>query len=214
MAKRARSGSTARKRDVPGHSPDSAVDVPARVGSETDVPSPFSPAGTAVAIFERGMSALQRHAFGDAASVFRDLLIRFPAERALLDRARVYLDLCDREARRRPAPQTIEERLTAATAALNDNDAPAAEGLIKAVLAEDPRQDCALYLFAALEARRGNPAAAVERLEAAIRVSPEAAAQARLDPDFESLRGNDAFRRLTNRIGPNGTGRGRHPPER
>ena len=42
-------------------------------------------------------------------------------ERALLDRVRVYLDLCERELRSRaPEPRSIEERLTAATAALND----------------------------------------------------------------------------------------------
>ena len=156
------------------------------------------PSPDAVSRFQRGMESMQRHAYADAAGAFRDLLERFPTERALLDRARVYLDLCEREMRKRPAaPRTTEERLTAATAALNNGDLSRAEQLIKSVLAEDARQDLALYLLAAVEARRGKSEAALLRLREAIAVSPEASAQARFDSDFESLFGNETFRALT-----------------
>jgi hypothetical protein len=69
-------------------------------------------------MFQRGMEALQRHAYADAATAFDAVVLGFPHERGLLDRARVYLALCARESvRRPPAPKTVEERLTAATAA-------------------------------------------------------------------------------------------------
>jgi hypothetical protein len=110
----------------------------------------------------------------------------------------VYHDLCERELRKRPAaPKTVEERLTAATAALNDGNLSRAEQLVQSVLLEDPRQDLALYLQAAIEARRGAAQAALTRLREAIAVSPDAAAQARFDSDFESLFDNEAFRALT-----------------
>ena len=165
------------------------------------------------------MESMQRHAYADAATGFRTLLDRFPGERALLDRARVYLDLCERELRKRPAaPRTIEERLTAATAALNNGDLGRAEGLVQSVLSEDPRQDLALYILAAVEARRGRPDAALSRLREAIALSPEAGAQARFDADFESLFDHETFRALTG-ARPNNhyslSRRGRRPrPER
>ena len=144
------------------------------------------------------MESLQRHDYGQAASGFRLLLDSHPSEGVLLDRARVYLGLAERELAKRPAePRTVEERLTAATAALNNGDHDTAEGLARAVLAQDPMQDLALYLLAAVEARRGLVDAALSYLGQAIAISPEARAQARFDPDFEALRDNDSFRELT-----------------
>ena len=161
--------------------------------------APLRPAADAIALFQRAMEALQRHEYAAGAAAFREVVERFPSERALLDRARVYIDLCERELRKRPVqPQTIEERLTAATAALNNADTSGAERLVRAVLAEDARQDLALYLLAVIESRRGDAEAALTRLADAIAASPDASAQARFDPDFEWLRDTDWFKRLTN----------------
>jgi tetratricopeptide (TPR) repeat protein len=149
-------------------------------------------------MFEEAMRDLQGHAYQQAAGGFRTLLERYPTERALLDRARVYLELCERELKRQPvAPNTTEEQLTAATAALNNGDEDDAERLARAVLLENPRHDLALYLLAVIEARRGATEAALTYLEKAVDISPEAGAQARFDGDFESIRDTDAFRRLT-----------------
>jgi len=128
------------------------------------------------------------------------LIDQYPAERELLDRARVYLDLCRRELERRPsAPRTIEERLIEATAALNNGDDRRAEALAKSVVADSPDQDLALYLLAAVEARRGAQDAAVALLTRAVEVRPEIRAQARHDADFEPLRRLEAFKQLLDR---------------
>jgi hypothetical protein len=151
-----------------------------------------------VATFQRGMEALQRKQYGVAADAFKTLLDRYGNERALLDRARVYLDLCERELKRQPAnPRTIEERLTAATAALNNDDDARAEELARAVLAEKDDQDLALYLLAAIEARRNAIEASLDLLARAISISPEAGQQARYDPDFDPLHDTELFWRLT-----------------
>lgn len=149
-----------------------------------------------MALFEQAMTAMQRHSYAEAAEKFRAVLTDFPGEGSLGDRSRVYLSLCQRELQRQPAPRTIEERLTAATAALNDEDDASAERLALSVLREDPDQDLALYLLAAVEARRGQPDAAVDLLGQAIALAPEVRAQARHDADFEALRELDAFRDL------------------
>jgi tetratricopeptide (TPR) repeat protein len=196
MAKRARPRPTRTSRPLrqaAARSVVSAVVTPAL----PPMPPPPRPSAEAVVTFEKAMEALQRHHYADAATTFRVLLDRFPAERTLLDRARVYLDLCDRELRRQPsAPRTLEERLIEATAALNNGDDDRAETLARTVVADSPDQDLALYLLAAVQARRGDQTAAIELLSKAIEASPDIRAQAIHDADFESLRALDAFRLL------------------
>jgi len=201
MAKRARPKAAQANRKP--RRPERPVPKPPRppappvVASPKAPPPPQAPDPEALALFQQGIEAVQRHAYQPATERFRVILERFPAERALMDRARVYLEICRRELDRRPSnPRSLEERLTAATAALNNGDDARAEQLVRAVLDADARQDLALYLMAAIEARRGGTAAALAYLGQAIAVSPEVRAQARHDADFESLRNSDAFHAL------------------
>lgn len=200
MAKRERplSGSPVRK----SNGANGAATSGKRVSSgatrpSTAAPLRIGPAADAVTLFEFGMKALQRHAFSEAVPYFQDVLSHFPSEGGLCDRSQVYMDLCRREMTRRPAaPRTIEERLTAATAALNDERDDDAESLARSVLAEAPRHELALYLLAAVEARRGSMTSALQLLMQAADVSPEIRAQARHDADFEELRDLEAFKHL------------------
>jgi tetratricopeptide (TPR) repeat protein len=161
------------------------------------------PPADAIAAFEKAIKAVQRHEYERGARAFRELIVRYPAERALLERARVYVELCQRELEAR-APKTLEERMTAATAALNDGDDAGAARLAKSILAEDRNHDLALYLLAAVEIRRGRTEPALHLLARAIEISPEAGAQARFDADFEPLRDNATFRQLTDSHGGSG----------
>lgn len=200
MAKRAKRGRArvaTRRPARPARRPaaSAAAAAPVTAAASPALPKP-DPA--AMALFEQGMRAMQRHAYPAAAAAFRSLVDGFPSEGPLLDRARTYGELCERELKKRPAaPKTVEERLTAATAALNNDDFGRAEQLARSVLSDDPRQDLALYLLAAIEARRGAPKAALARLGEAISLSPEAGAQARFDSDFESLHDEEEFWKLT-----------------
>jgi tetratricopeptide (TPR) repeat protein len=185
--------------------PDRASAV-ARQTAKTST-SPAVPAGLlaslpgpdrdAIGLFQEGMEALQRHRYDAAAKRFSALLEQFPGERALLDRSRVYLALCERELRQQPSsPKTAEEQVTAATAALNDGRDEEAEQLAHGVLDQVPDHDLALYLLAAIHARRGESDTALDWLERALDVSPDVSAQARHDADFDSLRDLEQFRHL------------------
>jgi len=155
------------------------------------------PAPEAVEAFDAAVRAMQAHEYSAAEEAFGTIIAAFPRERALLERARVYRALCRRELDKAPPPLTLEERLTAATAALNDDDEPKAEELARGVLAAEPRNDIALYLLAAVEARRGRSEAALALLTKAVEIAPEAGARARLDEDFDSLKADAAFQLLT-----------------
>jgi tetratricopeptide (TPR) repeat protein len=184
------------------------VAVPASMGAPPARPAaaptappsapPAQPPTEALSLFQHGMEAMQRHAYVDAGRAFQGILMGFPAERALGERATVYLALCEREANRKPAgPRTIEERLTAATAALNNDNDAQAEELARSVLGDDPKHDLALYLLAAVHARRGDTTEALSLLGKVLAITPEASAQARADADFENLQDFDEFWTMT-----------------
>jgi tetratricopeptide (TPR) repeat protein len=149
----------------------------------------------AVAVYERGLEALQRHAYQQAADLLESVLRLYPEERELHERVRLYLNICQRQAaQRETAPQTIDERLYAATLSINGGQYDQAIAHLRLVRDEDPDNDHALYMLAVAHAQRGEPAEAVAHLERAIALNPENRALARTDPDLEPVRGDDAFR--------------------
>jgi tetratricopeptide (TPR) repeat protein len=149
----------------------------------------------AVALYERGLEALQRHAYAEAAGTFESVLRQYPEEKELHERVRLYLNICERQAaRQEPAPQTIDERLFAATLAINGGQYDQAIAHLRLVRDEDPDNDHALYMLAVAHAQRDEPAEAVAHLERAIALNPENRGLARTDPDLDPLRDDDAFR--------------------
>jgi outer membrane protein assembly factor BamD (BamD/ComL family) len=149
----------------------------------------------AVGLYEQGLEALQRHAFGEAAGRFESVLRQYPEEKELHERVRLYLNICERQATpKEAAPQTPEERLYAATLAINGGRYDQALANLRLVRDEDPDNDHALYMLAVAHAQRGEPAEAIAHLERAIALNPENRALAKNDPDLEPIRGDEAFR--------------------
>ena len=149
----------------------------------------------AVALYERGLEALQRHDYREATDLLESVLRQYPDEKELHERVRLYLNICQRQATpREESPQTIDERLYAATLAINGGRYDEAIAHLRLVRDEDPDNDHALYMLAVAHAQRGELAEAVAHLERAIALNTENRALARNDPDLEPLRGDDAFR--------------------
>src|SRR6478735_2226580 len=74
----------------------------------------------AVAVYEKGVEALQRHDYQGALAILESVLQRYPEEKELDERVRLYLNICRRHAAPQPAaPMTVEERLYASTLAIN-----------------------------------------------------------------------------------------------
>jgi tetratricopeptide (TPR) repeat protein len=148
-----------------------------------------------VAIYERGVQALQRRDFGGAAELFRVVIERYPEERELLERAHLYLRVCEREtARQATAPQTSRDYVYAATVALNSGDHSTALTHLQRALTVDESDDHAHYIMAAALSMRGRRDEALEHLRRSIALNPENRTQARQDPDLENIRNHEAFR--------------------
>lgn len=148
----------------------------------------------AVAIYERGVQALQRHDYAAAAGFFRIVLERYPDERELIERARLYLRVCERETARQAAPKTPAERVYAATVALNSGDHSGAIDHLRRALGEDPESDHAHYIMAVTLGMRSRTIEALDHLRHAIRLNPENRAIAIQDPDLGALRVHETFR--------------------
>jgi tetratricopeptide (TPR) repeat protein len=172
-----------------------------RLAPEPPAPAPAPPVVArkpgfyeAVAIYERGVQALQRHDYDGGAGFFRAILDRYPEERELLERARLYLRVCERETARQPAgPRTPAERVYAATVALNSGDHTGALDHLQRALGEDPESDHAHYIMAVALGMRGRADEAVDHLRRAIGLNPDNRGLAREDPDLESIRNHEHF---------------------
>jgi tetratricopeptide (TPR) repeat protein len=149
----------------------------------------------AVALYERGLEALQRHDYQAAMDALESVLRQYPEEKELHERVRLYLNICQRQAeQRKNAPQSVDERLYAATLAINGGQYDQAIAHLRLVRDEDPDNDHALYMLAVAHAQRDEHAEAVAHLERAIALNPENRSLARTDPDLEPLHDDETFR--------------------
>ncbi len=176
---------------TPARKPASA----APAAPQAAAPAPRKPGFyEAVAVYERGVQALQRHDYDGAAGHFRTVLDKYPGEQELLERARLYLRVCERETERLPAaPKTAAERVYAATVALNSGDHTGALDHLQRALGEDPDSDHAHYTMAVALGMRGRPDEALTHLRRAVALNPDNRAIAREDPDLESIRNHHQF---------------------
>ena len=176
-------------------------------------PAPELPAKSvarleAVALYERGLAALGRHDFAGAAARMNEVLARFPGERELHERVRLYLRVCARELQpKAAAPRSLEEQVYAATIALNAGNDDEALRLLKAAGRDETGQ--VAYMLAAVHARRGARADALTELRRAAEQDPENRALARRDMDFESLHEDEEFVQVTAPISAGGRRRPR-----
>ena len=151
------------------------------------VPAPVARPGhaEAVALYEEGVAALQAHEFARASTLLRSVLSRYPEERELHERVRLYVNICDRHmAPHTASPSTPEERVFAATLAVNAGNYDEALTHLRAASAESPEHDHALYMLASVLALRHQVEEAVPVLLRAIELNPDNRALARHDPDM------------------------------
>jgi tetratricopeptide (TPR) repeat protein len=149
----------------------------------------------AVALYEQGLAALQQHDYARASSLLRSVLARYPEEKELHERVRLYINVCDRHmAPRGASPSNPEERVFAATLAFNSENYDEALEHLRAASRESPEHDHVLYMLASVLALRDEFDQAVPHLLRAIELNPDNRSMARHDPDLEPLRQYDSIR--------------------
>jgi hypothetical protein len=166
-------------------------------------PVPVIPAGPtihdlAMEVFEKGVRALQNREFREAAAILGSVIETYPDEKELHDRARVYMAICERQCapKRDQAPRTLEERMNAATVALNRGAFTEALEFLRSVKTEDAENDAVYYMLAVAHAGLGDAESAVTHLHEAIELNPDNRFLAAQDSDLDALREQPAFAAL------------------
>jgi tetratricopeptide (TPR) repeat protein len=181
-----------------------------RVRRPARAPEPAAPAAAvepslvshleAIALYERGLKALQLKRYAEASTLLRSVIEGYPDEKELHERAQIYLAVCRRQVVPPDAtPTTFDERVYAATLAINAGNF--AEGLrrLQELAAESPEDDYLHYMMAVALAQRGELHAAMEHLHRAVALNPDTRFLARQDGDLEPLRKESQFRHVLDR---------------
>ena len=150
----------------------------------------------AVELYEQALEALQRRDLRVAANRFQKVIREFPVERELHERCRRYLEVCERHRAPAAAPKTLEERVYAATLALNAGSEQEALQLLEAALAEAPDSEQVQYMLAIARAAAGDESTAVTHLHRAIELNPDNRFLARHEPSFEALHDHETFQQM------------------
>ncbi len=148
----------------------------------------------AVGLYEKGLKSLQRKNYAAAAKAFRQLVDQFPEERELHERARLYLNVCEKECgpKAKP-PRNVNERVLAATLALNRRCPEEAVSLLRNSASSHPKDDRLQYLLALAHALRNDAETAASHLSKAIALNPENRIQAFQESDFDDIRTTEPF---------------------
>lgn len=204
-----------RRQPVPRSASRKSTRSPATTGKASETPAllPERPAASlappqppptratyleALAHYEHGLEALQRHDYATAAEHLRQVVDRYPDERELHERARLYLNVCQQRLSDGPAtgPWSVEERIFASTLAVNAGRHHEALDHLMRVDRDDPDHDYAQYLLAVVRSAHGELETALEHLRRAIHLNPENRARAMSDADLAPLRAYEGFRLL------------------
>ena len=142
--------------------------------------------------YEQALKLLHARKFQQALREFQHLLRDFPEERELHERCNRYIQICKRElTSASTTPQTAEERLYAATLALNNGASDEAIQHLAAAeeLKADPSQ--IHYMMALAKADQGDPGSSADHLLRSIELDPDNRYLARHESAFEVLHDNE-----------------------
>lgn len=151
----------------------------------------------AVALYETGVRDLQARRFREAVASLRAVIERFPEEKELHERARLYILVCERAlAAQPPRHESPDDRVFAATLAINNGQLDQAVSQLTGVVQKAPDHDHAWYMLGVAHALMGRADQAVQHLARSMALNPENRDLAAKEPDLEALRRTDELRAL------------------
>jgi tetratricopeptide (TPR) repeat protein len=145
--------------------------------------------------YQMGLQLMQEGKFDKARVIFDKLVNSGPSE--LLERARVYLAACDRNAQRAALTfATPGEQYDYAVSLLNTGFYEEARDHFESILTRSPNADYAHYGIAILDSMTGQAEECLEHLTTAIELNPQNRIQARSDSDFQDMADDPRFTEL------------------
>lgn len=146
--------------------------------------------------YDRGVAALHRRKIEEAERHFLELTQKYPEEKELVDRARVYLAVCERQ--KNAANASLSEPEDFYYAAVLEKNRGNVDEAIEHLKRAARKNGAGKvdFLLACCYAQRGEPVSALEYLRRAIGEDQRNRILARHDRDFDPVRDSPEFQEL------------------
>jgi tetratricopeptide (TPR) repeat protein len=145
--------------------------------------------------YQSALQLMQQTKYEKARVILDRIVREGPPE--LIERARVYLTVCERNSRDSALTfDNPEEQYDYAVSLLNQGAWEEARDQFEQILTQSPEADFAHYGMALLSSITGQAEEALEHLSRAIEINPANRIQARSDPDFIDMADDPRFTEL------------------
>jgi predicted Zn-dependent protease len=152
----------------------------------------------ALSAYGQAMKEFHKRDFDKAVDSLSDFIEKYPAERELVDRARIYIELSkNREKKDRMTLKTADDYYFYAVYKLNQGDHEGALKLLEKALDQKAEEGRVQYLMADILALTGRIEDALEALKKAIQKDKQYRILAQNEVDFEPLWEDKRFKALT-----------------
>lgn len=147
----------------------------------------------ALGAYKKGLENLQAHKYKAALTDFEALINNFPDERELLERAELYLRVCERELSPPQTVETFEHQVLAATMALNAGQPAEAINHLHEAGKQQTDNDKVEYLLGLAKAAQEDHQSAVAHLLRSIELNPDNRFPARSEQGFDLIREDESI---------------------
>src|SRR5262249_20036455 len=122
--------------------------------------------------FERGMGLLQKQGYAEALEHFQSIVATYPQEKELVDRAGIYLRICQSMLdKKEPQPRSTEDFFYHGVIKASHASYDDAVQLLEKALATTPKDEKVHYVLASTLALKGDRREALDHLKAAIELN-------------------------------------------
>jgi len=147
--------------------------------------------------FDRAVHDLNRGAFPEAKAKFQDIIEKHSQERALRERAMMYIKICEQSGEKHaPRLKELDEFYTMGIVHINNENYEEAIKYLEKALSFDSKSEKVVFTMAAAHALKGDKDESLNFLKTAIKLEPRSRMRAKMDPDFDSLRTDAEFNDL------------------
>jgi len=151
----------------------------------------------ALALLEKGIEYIHKRDFKKARAELQTLIQSYPGEAEIVERARTYIRICDREeAAPRKQPTSTDQLYALGILEHNRGNYDEAISYFRRSLEKHPDADYIYYSVAASLARKGDVTGSLENLKKAIELNQDSRIFAKNDADFAALQSEKEFAEL------------------
>jgi tetratricopeptide (TPR) repeat protein len=151
--------------------------------------------------YTQAMKSFHKGDYKKADELFKAFLDKHGSERELVDRARIYLTVCEvRQSKDKVALKTFDDFYQYGVFKTNHGDYEEAIKLLEKAREMKPKEGKILYLMADIYSLKGDNEKCLEHLKKAIQLDKYFSILARNERDFESLWEDKKFKLITRMV--------------